>query len=163
MFTYGFPQWLKNVACLCSVMFLFCKNGGPWNHQHHVRDDWLTGEKKKYLTLLLGRIVYLLSVISKKLIEWHCRWAKIAKGWEQTLKMRSMMGTWDSQGPLGSQLKNFIDSVPSNKVYLHLRRPITLSTWILTLAIPCDCSSSTASIWLFLGLREGRDNKLTMP
>ena len=74
---------------------------------------------------------------------------------EKTLKMRSMMGTWDSQGPLGSQLKNFVDSVPSNIVYLRLRSPITLSTWILTRAIPSDCSTSTGSSWFFPFLKAG--------
>ena len=34
-------------------------------------------------------------------------------------------------------------------IYFRLRSPITLSTWILTLAIPRDCSASTGSSWAF--------------
>ena len=64
---------------------------------------------------------------------------------EQTLSMRSIIGTWISGFPVGLQVKKSTDKVFSRIVYFLRKSPITRSTWILTCAIPLVLSTSTGS------------------
>ena len=61
--------------------------------------------------------------------------------------MRSIIGTFVSGDPFALQLRKSVGSVLSKMVYLRRSNPITLSTWIRTLAIPLVCSTSTGSNW----------------
>ena len=47
---------------------------------------------------------------------------------EQTLNIRSIIGTWESGGPLALPLRKSVGRVPSKIVYLLRSSPITLST-----------------------------------
>ena len=62
---------------------------------------------------------------------------------EQTLIIRSIMGILASGVPLRLEERKSVGSVPSRIVYFRLNKPITLSTWILTLAMPLVRSTST--------------------
>ena len=64
----------------------------------------------------------------------------------QILTIGSISGIWRSTGPSGLQAKYSVGNVPSKIVYFLLRSPITLSTWIRTLAIPLVISTSTGSV-----------------
>ena len=74
---------------------------------------------------------------------------------EQILMMRSIIGIWESGGPFGLQLRKSVGRVLSNMVYFRLSNPITLSTCILTFAIPLDFSTSTGSNWDFPLVKAG--------
>lgn len=69
--------------------------------------------------------------------------------------MRSIIGIWESGGPFGLQLRKSVGRVLSNMVYFRLSNPITLSTCILTFAIPLDFSTSTGSNWDFPLVKAG--------
>lgn len=52
-------------------------------------------------------------------------------------------------GPVGVLIKNSVQSVLCKIMYFPRKRPITLSTWILTLAIPLVFSTSRGSSCVF--------------
>ena len=62
---------------------------------------------------------------------------------EQTLIIRSIIGAWASGFPFGLHVKKSTGKVFSRIVYFLRKSPITLSTWILTCAMPLVFSSST--------------------
>ena len=64
---------------------------------------------------------------------------------EQTLIIRSIIGTWSSGFPWGLHVKRSTVKVFSKIVYVLRKSPITRSTWILTCAIPLVFSTSIGS------------------
>lgn len=53
------------------------------------------------------------------------------------------MGVLAFEVPLRLEERKSVGSGPSRMVYFRLNKPITLSTWILTLAMPLVRSTST--------------------
>ena len=68
---------------------------------------------------------------------------------EQTLIIRSIIGTWTSAFPWGLHVKRSTVKVFSKIVYFLRKSPITRSTWILTCAIPLVFSPSIRSSYSF--------------
>ena len=64
---------------------------------------------------------------------------------EQTLSVRSMIGTCASGNPLGLPLRKSVGRVPCKVVYFHRNSPMTLSTCMRTLVIPLVFLTSTGS------------------
>ena len=68
---------------------------------------------------------------------------------QQTLIIRSIMGTWTSGFPRGLHIRTSTGKVFSRIVYFLRKSPINHSTWILTCAIPLVFSTSTGFSWSF--------------
>ena len=68
------------------------------------------------------------------------------------------MGVLVSGVPLWLEERKSVGSVPSRMVYFHLNKPMTLSTWILTLAMLLIHSTSTGSNCDFPLVNEGITN-----
>ena len=77
---------------------------------------------------------------------------------EHTLMILSMTGTLDSGGPLSLHMRKSVGSVLCKIVYLRRSRPMTLSTWILTLAMPLVFSTSIGSSWVLPLVNAGITN-----
>ena len=75
-----------------------------------------------------------------------------------TVIIRSIMGTASSLEPWRLHIRKSIGRIPDRIEYFLRRRPITLSTCILTLAIPLVRSTSTGSSWSFPLLNAGIAN-----
>ena len=67
---------------------------------------------------------------------------------EHTLVILLITGTLDSGGLLSLHARKSVGSVLCKIVYLRHSRPMTLSTWILTLAMPLVFSKLTGSSWV---------------
>lgn len=67
---------------------------------------------------------------------------------EHTLMILSINGTLESGGLLSLHMRKSVGSVLCKMVYLRRSRPMTLSTWILMLAMPLVFSTSTGSSWV---------------
>ena len=72
-----------------------------------------------------------------------------------TLIILSITVVASSWEPPGLEIKKSIGRIPDNIEYFRLWRPITLSTWMRTFAIPLVFSTSTGSSWSFPFVKAG--------
>ena len=73
----------------------------------------------------------------------------LAQGAADTLIILSIIRVASSCEPLELEIKKSIDRNLDNIEKFRRRRPITLSTWMRTFAIPLVFSTSTGSSWSF--------------
>ena len=68
---------------------------------------------------------------------------------EHTLTKPSIIGTWPCGGPWGLNTRESVSSAHSKIVYSRRSSPVTLTTWMRTLAMFLAFSTSNGSSWDF--------------